>query len=82
VLLTLFGIFVILKKGREIVSVIFIWSCSLEIMAAPSPPGGGDPGLCFPNPCIPIDQGDFLIVGIGVLFAFYFLFKRSEQPTG
>ncbi len=47
--------------------------------APPAPPGGGSsgPGPCFPNPCVPLDEGVSLLFASGVAFAVYFLLKKE-----
>ncbi|MBL4625041.1 MAG: hypothetical protein JKY42_07875 [Flavobacteriales bacterium] len=68
-----------LARLKNIIVIIVISVLPLSLLAAPSPPDGGGPDTCFPNPCIPIDQGDFIIIGIGVLFAVFFLFQKKEE---
>jgi len=47
--------------------------------AQPTPISGG-PGGCFPDPCIPIDQGTVFIIVVGAIFAYYFL-SRKFNPS-
>ena len=52
---------------------------SFSSIAQPTPISGG-PGGCFPNPCIPIDQGTVFIIVMGAIFAYYFL-SRKFNPA-
>jgi hypothetical protein len=52
--------------------------------SAPAPPGGtttGGPGPCFPDPCLPIDQGEYLLLAFGLIFALYFLFRKENKAA-
>ncbi len=67
-------------KGKNIAVLCLALVMEMTLMAAPAAPGGGgSPGACFPNPCIPIDQGDYIILIIGLLFGLYFLFRKRED---
>ncbi len=52
---------------------------SLNSIAQPTPVSGG-PGGCFPDPCIPINQGTIFIITVGAIFAYYFL-SRKFKPS-
>ena len=85
---TLVG-FYIFEKTRmkiwyRILMIVLVCTSVNGLYAAPAPPGGsttGGPGACFPDPCVPIDQGEYFILLGGGLFAIYFLFRKKNKPV-
>ena len=66
-----------MKRIKHILTLSFFISLGLNVFAQPEPPG--DPCPEFPESCIPIDQGDFLIVCVGLIFAAFFLLRKTSK---
>ena len=67
-------------KNITSIGISFTVSVLLAYRGAAQPtPIAGGPGDCFPDPCIPIDQGTVFISAVGAIFAYYFL-RRKFNP--
>ena len=66
-----------MKKEAFILFVIALMSVSLSFAqppgGPPGPPGGTGPGgpPCWPPPCIPIDQADWVLMLAGLGYVVY-----------
>ena len=68
-------------KNITPIGISFTVSVLLAFRSATQPtPISGGPGGCFPDPCIPIDQGTVFIIVVGAIFAYYFL-SRKFNPS-
>lgn len=73
-------------KHTLVTALLFVAVSSANAQPAgggpPGGPSGGDPALCWPPPCIPVDGGISFLIALGAAFGgkkAFDHFKSSEE---
>jgi hypothetical protein len=57
--------------------VVIVCINTMHAQPPPPPPPGDDPP-CWPPPCIPVDNGIIVAIGIAVAFGAFFLYRSMK----